>query len=111
MSVLTVDDIRRERETREQRAIERASKLAPDGDYYASGTAVLHRGFGKVVECESHWDACLVLLALPGGTLHDMVVAKTSARLNNDLARRNAATIDRLRGDILHERGDPSNHT
>lgn len=63
----TVEAIREDRERREAVAAERASKLKPGGDYYASGKAVIERthGYPVAVYCESHWDACLVLLAIP----------------------------------------------
>ncbi len=66
---MSVEQIRAEREAREAIAAERASQLEP-GDYYASDNFVMVRPpvgsvLGTVaVTCESHWDACLVLLAL-----------------------------------------------
>lgn len=68
-AIVTVEDIRKDRERREIRAIERADQLEP-GDYYASDNFVCVRSpqgsiFGTVaVECETHWDAVLVLIAL-----------------------------------------------
>ncbi len=59
----SVDAIRVERERREAVARERAAKL-PAGDYYADGWDVCEHGGRLVLQCESHWDACLVLLAL-----------------------------------------------
>lgn len=57
-----------EREAREAIALERARSLGA-GDYFASGRFVAthtpERGIVNVLECESHWDACLVLLATP----------------------------------------------
>lgn len=58
-------DITADRLHREARAAERAATLPP-GDYFADGHNVA-RWNGctaePVVKCESHWDACLVLLA------------------------------------------------
>lgn len=57
------------REVREARAAERAAQLEP-GSYYASDHFVMLRAPGgsvlgtAAVACESHWDACLVLLAM-----------------------------------------------
>lgn len=65
----TASDVRKDRELREARAADRASQLEP-GDYYASDNFVMVRppvgsALGTVaVTCETHWDACLVLLAL-----------------------------------------------
>lgn len=63
----TIDQIRAERELAEARAAERAASLAP-GDYYAASEWVMLRRPGDkpllVLSCESHWNACLVLLAL-----------------------------------------------
>lgn len=66
---MNVEAIRALREMREARAATRAEQLEP-GDYYASDNFVMVRApvgsaLGTVaVTCESHWDACLVLLAL-----------------------------------------------
>lgn len=66
---MSVEAIRIERERREAVAAERASQLEP-GDYYASDNFVMVRPpvgsvLGTVaVACETHWDACLVLLAI-----------------------------------------------
>jgi hypothetical protein len=57
--------IRAERIERYERAADRAAKLAP-GDYYASNNDVVERTAGVVLTCETHWDACLVMLAAPG---------------------------------------------
>jgi hypothetical protein len=51
------------REAREKRATERAAVLPLGMDLYASGSAVRSQGGGLAVACETHWDACLVLLA------------------------------------------------
>lgn len=52
---------------REARAAERAASIPP-GEYHAYNNDVVRWiGNGQtesVVTCESHWDACLVLLAL-----------------------------------------------
>jgi hypothetical protein len=47
---------------RKARAAERAATLPP-GEYHAYNNSVATMQ-GKVIECESHWDACLVLLAI-----------------------------------------------
>lgn len=47
---------------RKARAAERAATL-PAGDYHARDNFVTTMA-GDVLECESHWDACLVLLAI-----------------------------------------------
>ncbi len=66
---MSVADITAERLQREAKAAERASQLEP-GDYYAADNNVMVHPpvgstFGTVaIQCESHWDACLVLLAL-----------------------------------------------
>ena len=66
---MTADEVRIERERREAVARDRAAALEP-GDYYASDNFVMVRPpvgsvLGTVaVTCETHWDACLVLLAL-----------------------------------------------
>lgn len=57
-----------ERIAAEARAAERAARLDPDERYFASDHRVatynhLYGRIDSVVECESHWDACLVLLA------------------------------------------------
>lgn len=59
---MTVEAIREERERREAAAAERAAKLDAGLDLYADGKTVRERG-RVIVECETHWDACLVLLA------------------------------------------------
>lgn len=59
-----------ERIAAEARAVERAASLPP-GEYHADGEYVANwerqddrwQSVG-VIKCESHWDACLVLLAL-----------------------------------------------
>jgi hypothetical protein len=60
----TLDEIRTERERRERVALERAAKL-PAGDYYASGNWLYTRNGGRVVECETHSDAVMVMMAAP----------------------------------------------
>lgn len=68
---MTVKAIRVERERREAVARDRAAALQPGSDLYADGFYVMGRYLDRfdnmtrkvVVECESHWDACLVLLA------------------------------------------------
>lgn len=48
---------------REARAAARAAKL-PKGEYYAASNDVVNRETRKpAVCCETHWDACLVLIA------------------------------------------------
>lgn len=59
------DRIRADRERREAAAKELASTL-PSGDYYADDSAVVDRLTGIRTECRgTHWDACLVMLAIP----------------------------------------------
>jgi hypothetical protein len=51
---------------RKARAEARAATLPP-GEYHAWDNSVARFAAGKterVIECESHWDACLVLLAI-----------------------------------------------
>jgi len=70
---MTVEQVRIEREMREARAAERAATI-PDfwkGALYADGNCVKGRypegclpRAEIIVRCETHWDACLVLLAL-----------------------------------------------
>ena len=55
-----------EQEAREQRASERARDVPP-GNYHAYNNFVVNsdtRAF--TVECETHWDACLVLIVNGG---------------------------------------------
>jgi hypothetical protein len=60
----TAEAIRVEREEREACAKDRAAKLQP-GDYYADGVFLKRRDDREFrLRCETHWDACLVLLAL-----------------------------------------------
>jgi len=55
-----------DRKAREARAKERAASL-PAGDYHAANSDVVNSETrAPVLECESHWDACLVLLAIGG---------------------------------------------
>jgi len=66
---IPVEQIRIEREAADARAAKRADQLEP-GDYYASNNFLMVRSpqgsvLGTVaVACESHWGACLVMLAL-----------------------------------------------
>ena len=64
---MTVNDVRCEREAREARANERAAKLVPLEDYFASGPFVaMHtpeKGIVNVIECESHFDAVMVIVS------------------------------------------------
>lgn len=64
---MTADQIRIEREAREAKAAERAATLPPGEHYHASDNHVAFYdrvdGICRVMECETHWDACLVLLA------------------------------------------------
>lgn len=59
---MSVQEIKSDRERREAIAADRAAKLPAGLDIYADGNAVRERG-RLVLRCESHWDACLVLLA------------------------------------------------
>lgn len=66
---MTAEDVKAERETREARARSRANLLDIDGDYHASGNDVvsynhLYQRCEVATQCESHWDACLVLIEL-----------------------------------------------
>lgn len=59
----SIEAIRLDREARERRAKQRADGLAP-GEYYAAGDMVLATGNPDfLLQCESHWDAVLVLMA------------------------------------------------
>lgn len=68
---MSVEAIRIERERREERAATRAATLREGLDLYADGFYVMGRYLDRfdnvtrkvVIECETHWDACLVLLA------------------------------------------------
>lgn len=71
----TIEQIRLERLMHEEVADKRAAALPP-GDYYASGHHVMRRvrsdepmvgsvASVNVMKCESHWDACLVVLRAP----------------------------------------------
>jgi len=68
---MTVEAIRAEREANEATAAIRAAALRPGLDLYADSKYVMSRVIGlddklttsAVIECESHWNACLVLLA------------------------------------------------
>ena len=62
--MVTVAEIRAERERREAVAQERASKLPP-GDYYASGPWLCRHGAGGVLKCETHIDAVMVIVRAP----------------------------------------------
>lgn len=60
----TADDIRIVREAREAAAATIVATLPP-GDYYAFDNAVMQRGSRvPVVTCDTHWDACLIMLAI-----------------------------------------------
>lgn len=68
--ITNMHEITFQRKEREKRAAEIASTLEP-GDYYADGNNVMRHGSIALgtksvvaTECASHWDACLVLLAL-----------------------------------------------
>ena len=53
---------REKRVARENRARERAEAIGP-GDYSASGPDVCDNATrATVLTCESHWDACLVMI-------------------------------------------------
>ena len=61
---MTPEQVRINRELRESRAEIRAAKLPP-GDYSAYNNFVSDNATLEcVMTCESHWDACLVLLAI-----------------------------------------------
>lgn len=63
---MTVEQVRADREAREQRAKERAKDIPP-GNYHAYDNFVVNSDTREsVVECETHWDACLVLIAIGG---------------------------------------------
>lgn len=63
---MTVEQVRADREARERRAAERAKDIPP-GEYHAyDNFVVCNRTYETVVECETHWDACLVLIAIGG---------------------------------------------
>lgn len=59
---MALDQIRAQRLAQETRAKERAAAL-PEGDYSAYDNWLYERQLGPVIECESHWDACLVMIA------------------------------------------------
>ncbi len=69
---MTVEAVRLERERREAVALERAETLAPGLEIYADGNNVAEAGVA-LIACESHWDACLVLLAYGKGANSQMV--------------------------------------
>ena len=60
---MSLDRIRQQRLDQENRAKDRAAGL-PKGDYYADGKDCVDRISGARVACESHWDACLVMMAV-----------------------------------------------
>jgi len=63
---MTVEQVRADREARERRANERAKDIPP-GNYHAYDNFVVNSDTrATVVECETHWDACLVLIAIGG---------------------------------------------
>lgn len=62
---MTPAQVTADRIARENRAAARA-KLIPPGDYSAYDSDVIcNATMQTIVQCESHWDACLVLLAIP----------------------------------------------
>lgn len=63
---MALDRIRQQRLDQENRAKARAAEL-PKGDYYADGKDCVDRINGHRVICESHWDACLVMMAASRG--------------------------------------------
>lgn len=61
----TLEQVRADREAREAAAKERASTLEKR-EYFADDNFVSYWENGKAVravECESHWDACLTMMA------------------------------------------------
>ena len=63
--MMTVEQIRVDREAREAFAKQRASTLDPR-DYFADDNTVSYWENGKAIvalECETHWDACLTMMA------------------------------------------------
>ncbi len=61
---MTVAHVTVERVNRESRAKERAEKISTDREVFASGNMVRDtQTRGVVCACETHWDACLVMLA------------------------------------------------
>lgn len=61
---MTVENSRAERIVREERAKDRADTL-PVGEYHAYNNTVVDNGTYKpVMTVETHWDACLVMLAV-----------------------------------------------
>lgn len=61
---VTADMIREHRERREARVREIAVTLAP-GDYHAYDNFVVNSTTREIVaECATHWDACLVMMAV-----------------------------------------------
>ena len=61
---ISVEQVRAEREAREARAREIAATLPP-GEYFAMDNFVVSRTTREKTECESHWDVCLVMMAVP----------------------------------------------
>lgn len=59
---IDANEIRLNRIARETAAKAIAATL-PAGDYFASGPYCEDRLTGYAVKCDSHWDACLVMLA------------------------------------------------
>lgn len=63
----TIEQIRTEREAREADA-QRIAATLPPGDYHAySNTVVDSNSRETVASVASHWDACLILLAIGKG--------------------------------------------
>jgi len=68
MTMTTLDHIRMDREHREKRAAKIAATL-PLGDYYASDDRLMRHsrdviGGQFVYKAATHWDACLIMLAM-----------------------------------------------
>jgi hypothetical protein len=63
---ITVEMIRDYRERREAVAAEIALGIKPGKFYYASGCDVIDGSTQRIVaSCDSHWDAALVVMAIP----------------------------------------------
>jgi hypothetical protein len=61
--MITAQDIKADRLEREGYASAVAEDL-PDGDYYADGVYCVDRLTGVRTACGTHWDACLVMMAV-----------------------------------------------
>lgn len=59
---MSIEAVKRAREHAETRAANIAATL-PDGDYYADGSDCVERISGARTACDTHWDACLVMMA------------------------------------------------